>query len=660
MPDLRVRAPFELRVMAGLAAGLLVPLCAHAAQPTLAPDMPAHFTPRTDSFDYVRREVMIPMRDGVRLHTVLIIPKGATRAPIILDRTPYNADESTARTQSAHMSALLPSAFDVISQSGYIVAVQDVRGKYGSEGQYVNERPLRGPDNPTSVDHATDCYDTIDWLVKNTPETNGRVGIMGTSYDGMMALMALADPHPALKVSVPINPVADTWMGDDDFHNGAFRPIGYDYYYSQDTVRGSGDDLWRRAYDDYDTFLRAGSSSDFTREYGLDTLGFPQKLAAHPAYDAYWQAQALDRILATRPHKVPVMFVQGQWDQEDIYGAAATWEATRKQDTAGEDRLVVGPWRHGQANSDGSSLGPIKFDGDTALYFRRYILQPFLDAHLKDAAPPAQLAPVTAYETGTNVWRGYASWPPAGEAATPIYLHKGGGLGFQAVAARPGSAPFDSYVSDPAKPVPYRLRPIRPTYSTGSTWSQWLVDDQRIFGRPARRAELRDRAAERAGAHGRLSPGGAVGGDQRHGQRLGGQADRRLSRRGGRRPQDGRLPARHLHGHLPRPLSLELRDKPQPITPNRPEFYRWTLPTADHVFLPGHRIMVQVQSSWFPLYDRNPQTYVANIFYAKPADYRSATQRIYDAGPHDSFISLPLLPITAAEASAPGMKPPMP
>ena len=284
------------------------------------------------------------MRDGVKLHTVLIIPKGARRAPIMLDRTPYNADEMTSRTASAHMAEVLPSTFDAITAAGYIVAVQDVRGKHGSEGQYVNERPLRGPLNPTKVDHATDAWDTIDWLVKNTPESNGRVGMIGTSYDGMMVLMAMDDPHPALKAAVPINPVGDTWMGDDDFHGGAFRLIGYDYYYSQDTVRGSGDDLWRRAYDDYDTFLRAGSASDFTKEYGVDPLGFPQKLAAHPAYDAYWQGQALDKILATRPHKVPAMFVQGQWDQEDIYGARRGLEGHAQGSTpAGEDRLVIGP-----------------------------------------------------------------------------------------------------------------------------------------------------------------------------------------------------------------------------------------------------------------------------------------------------------------------------
>jgi predicted acyl esterase len=284
-------------------------------------------------------------------------------------------------------------------------------------------------------------------------------------------------------------------MGDDDFHGGAFRLVGYDYYYSQDTVRGSGDDLWRRAYDDYDTFLRAGSASDFTAEYGVDPLGFPQKLAAHPAYDAYWQGQALDKILATRPHKVPAMFVQGQWDQEDIYGAAAVWEATRKVDAAGEDRLVIGPWFHGQADRDGSAIGPIRFDGDTAAYFRRYILQPFLDAHLKDDAPPANLAPVTAYETGTNVWRAYPSWPAPGvrPGAGPLRL-AGHRLRLRSRQAGPLQA-----APDPADLFRgFDLEPV-----AGGRPAHLL--------RPAGRAQLRDRGPGRAGPHRRLSPGRTVG-----------------------------------------------------------------------------------------------------------------------------------------------------
>ena len=647
---------FRLRALSCLAGALLFAGRA-AAEPAgrIAPDTPAHFEPKTDAFDYVRREAMIPMRDGVKLHTVVLVPKGAAQAPIMLDRTPYNANDILSRTQSAHMAMVVPTTFDVMVEHGYIIVVQDVRGKYGSEGDYVNERPLRGPLNPTRVDHATDAYDTIDWLVKNTPESNGRVGMIGTSYDGMLVLMAMDDPHPALKAAVPINPVGDTWMGDDDFHGGAFRLIGYDYYYSQDAQRGGGDDLWRSAYDDYDTFLRAGSASDFTRQYGMDSFGFVQKLAAHPAYDDFWRAQALDRILATRPHKVDAMFVQGQWDQEDIYGAAAVWEATRKLPGSDGDRLVVGPWRHGQADGDGASLGPLKFDGDTAAYFRRYILQPFLDAHLKPGAPPAAGAPVMAYETGSDVWRAYPSWPPPGGTAQAIYLQHGGGLGFAPAPARVGSV-SSAYVSDPAKPVPYRLRPIRPTYSTGSTWREWLVDDQRDFS---------DRPDVLAFETAPLSAPVRIAGFP--------QVGLWASTSGSDSDWVVKLIDVYPDEYAPEPklggyqlgVSMDIFrgryregfEHPQPITPNAPELYRWTLPTVDHVFLPGHRIMVQVQSSWFPLYDRNPQTYVQNIFYAKPGDYRSAVQHIFDGGVHDSYITLPVLPITPAESASAGERP---
>jgi putative CocE/NonD family hydrolase len=607
--------------------------------------MPAAFAPKTDSFDYIKRDEMIPMRDGVKLHTVIIIPKGAIRAPILLDRTPYSASEETSRAQSAHMTSILPSTYDVLAPAGYIVVFQDVRGKYGSEGEYVNERPLRGPLNPTNVDHATDAYDTIDWLVKHTPESNGRVGMIGTSYDGMMVLMALAAPHPALKAAVPINPVGDTWMNDDDFHGGAFRLIGYDYYYSQDTARGGGDDLWRAAYDDYDTFLRAGSAGDFTKEYGLTSLGFVQKLAAHPAYDDFWKAQALDKILGKIPVAVPTLFVAGQWDQEDMYGAVAVYEARKALDPGHLDHLVLGPWYHGQANGDGSAIGAIKFDGDTAAWFRRNILLPFLDVHLKDpdpktSTPVADIAPVTAYETGANVWRRYETWPLADVKPTPIYLAPDAALAF----ARPPRerADYAEYVSDPAKPVPYRLRPIRPTYSAGSTWSVWLADDQRNFSdRPDvltfETAPLAE-PVHIAGTPGVNLFAATTGTDAdwvvklidvypdevAHTPTLGGYQ-------------------LMIAADIFRGRYREGFEKAVPIKPDAVEPYRWALPNVDHVFLPGHRIMVQVQSSWFPLYDRNPQTFVPNIFWAKPSDYKKETMRIYDAGPDASFISLPVV-----------------
>ena len=297
-----------------------------SAPPMLPSETPVQFTPVTDSFDYARREVMIPMRDGVKLHTVILVPKGAKNAPILLTRTPYDADDLTTHEHSSHLGPSLhgyDNALEVILEGGYIRVVQDVRGKYGSEGDYVMTRPLRGPLNPTTVDHSTDTYDTIDWLVKNIPESNGKVGILGISYDGFLPLMALVNPHPALKVAVPMNPMVDGWMGDDWFHYGAFRELNMPYIYDQEATRKSDEHWWTSNYDDYDLYLQAGSAGELGRRHGLEQVGFWRKLLDHPAYDAFWQQQAMDKILAAQPLKVPTMLVNSLWDQEDIYGAMA-------------------------------------------------------------------------------------------------------------------------------------------------------------------------------------------------------------------------------------------------------------------------------------------------------------------------------------------------
>src|SRR6202047_4730460 len=259
---------------------------------TLPSETPARLQPVVDSFDHTRREEMIAMRDGVKLHTVILIPKGAKSAPILLTRTPYNATELTSHTHSAHLGPNLngyDNATDVIVEGGYIRVVQDVRGKYGSEGDYVMNRPLHGPRNPTPVDHATDTYDTIDWLVKNIPESNGKVGILGISYDGFLPLMALVNPHPALKVSVPMNPMVDGWMGDDWFHFGAFRQLNISWIYDQVATRKGDARWWRSHNDEYDMFMQAGSAGELGRRRGLDQLGFWNKLVKHPAYDAFWR-----------------------------------------------------------------------------------------------------------------------------------------------------------------------------------------------------------------------------------------------------------------------------------------------------------------------------------------------------------------------------------
>src|SRR5271167_3425840 len=308
--------------------------------PGLPSETPNKFEPVTDSFDYVKRDVMIPMRDGVKLHTVIIVPKGAKNAPILLTRTPYDATELTSHSQSSHLGPILNGydiALEVIVDGGYIRVVQDIRGKYRSEGDYVMNRPLHGPLNSTPVDHATDTYDTIDWLVKNIPESNGKVGILGISYDGFLPLMALVNPHPALKVAVPMNPMVDGWMGDDWFHNGAFREQNMPYIYEQEATRDNAAKWWTTNYDDYDMYMQAGSAGELGRRRGLEQVGFWRKIIEHPSYDAFWQQQAVDLILARQRLTVPTMLVSSLWDQEDIYGAMAVYRAL--QGTAGKDNL---------------------------------------------------------------------------------------------------------------------------------------------------------------------------------------------------------------------------------------------------------------------------------------------------------------------------------
>ena len=414
-------------------------------EPVSYPGLPSE-TPATidlvfDDFDHIRRDVMIAMRDGVKLHTVILVPKGAENAPILLTRTPYDATALTSNAESAHLGPVLTgydNATDVVIDGGYIRVVQDVRGKYGSEGDYVMNRPMRGPQNPTPVDHATDTYDTIDWLVKNVPESNGRVGILGISYNGFLSLTALVDPHPALKVAVPMNPMVDGWIGDDWFHNGAFRQQNMPYMYEQEATRKSEAKWWTTHFDDYDMFMEAGSAGELGRRRGLEQVGFWQKILEHPSYYAFWRDQAMDRVLAAQKLTVPTMLVHSLWDQEDIYGDIAVYKAIEPKDTRNDMVfLVLGPWNHGQMIEDGSTLGALKFHSDTSRYFRREILRPFLDHYLKDVAPMLSVPPVLAFETGTNTWRRLQEWPAGCVSgcevqATPLYLTEGLKLSFTA------------------------------------------------------------------------------------------------------------------------------------------------------------------------------------------------------------------------------------
>jgi putative CocE/NonD family hydrolase len=612
-------------------------------------EMPQVFTPREESFDYVRRVAMIPMRDGVKLYTLILIPRGAQRAPILLTRTPYGAESRIGSNPSAHLAEVIDStdvADDAVIHGGYIRVLQDVRGKHKSEGDYVMNRPLIGPLNATNVDHSTDTYDTIEWLVHNTPESNGKVGILGISYDGFTSLMALFHPHPALRAAVPINAMVDGWMGDDWFHNGAFRVSTLDYAHDQEATRESSVKWWSDHFDDYETWLAAGSAGEMARMHGLDQVGFVAKVFSHPAYDAFWQGQAIDKLLAKEKLSVAVMLVHSLWDQEDIYGNIAVYKAIKPQDWDNSKVfLVAGPWFHHQQRLDGSAIGAIEFGSDTARYFRLHLLRPFLDHFLKDDAPALTIAPVNAFETGTNEWQALPGWPmgcPAGCRIdrVPLFLTNGGELSFATPAAK--ASGFESYVSDPAKPVPYLRRPIHIEGSAGEkSWQTWLVSDQR----------------EASGRTDVISFSSEV---LREPLKISGEPIANLVAATSGTDVDfvvklidvypdevGRNP--HMGGYqlmisadILRGRYREAFDVPKAVPAGEKQLYRFRLPTANHVFLPGHRVMVQVQSSWFPLYDRNPQTYVKNIFFAKPADYQKATIKVFE-GARASFIDLPLV-----------------
>ena len=630
----------SLLVMATLGAAAAVA----APPPPMQPDVPAAFSAPTAEWEYIKREVMIAMRDGVRLYTVIVIPKGAKGAPMMLTRTPYEAKRRAERFVSPHMLATLGMGDDVLVPEGYIRVFQDVRGKYLSEGDYVMTRPLRGPLNSTAADHSTDAYDTIDWLVKNVPESNGRVGMIGSSYEGFTVLMALVNPHPALKAAVPMCPMVDGWKGDDWFHNGAFRQPNFDYIYHQTTARAEGKEIARGAYDDFALFLATGSAGDFARRFGVDALPFFQKIAAHPAYDQFWSEQALDQILARQPLTVPTMFVTSIWDQEDIYGGVHTYAATVGKGRGSGVYLALGPWRHSGANYDGTSIGPLKFEGNTALQFRREVMLPFLDEHLKDGAARADTPAAFVFETGTNTWRRLPAWPLSCESgcasrSRPLYLQPHFGLNFTAPPARNGT-PYDEYVSDPAKPVPYIPRPVH--FQDREAWQRWLVTDQRSV---ADRTDVLSYTSEV------LTEPLHIGGAplvNLYASSSGTDSDwvvKLIDVYPDEVPADPPMGGYQLAVAMDifRGRYRESLEHPSAIPAGRVQRYRFELPQVNHVFLPGHRIMVQIQSSLFPLYDRNPQSYVDNIFFARAADYVKATQRVFHTGGVASYIELPVV-----------------
>lgn len=604
-------------------------------------ERPAVLKPVTEGMNYTRRVVDIPMRDGIKLHTVILIPNGAKDAPVLMTRTPYNAEALSANTKAGDLATALAgydNAYDVIAEGGYIRVIQDVRGKYGSEGGYVMNRPMVGSSlNPTKVDDSTDCYDTIDWLVNNLPESNGKVGILGISYDGFEPLVALINPHPALKVSVPMNPMVDGWRGDDWFHNGAFRQMNLPYIWEQVATRDNSAPWINNYADDYDQYMSAGSAGELARRHGVDQIVTWQNVTKHPAYDAYWQEQAMDKILAKQPLKVPVMVVGSLWDQEDIYGAPAVYAALEAKDKANDMvYLSMGPWYHGQEIGKGSNLGNIEWDQDTAKTWRHQVLAPFLAHYLKGT--PMDVAPVTIFQSGTNQWQRRADWP-ASPPATPLYLKPGGALGF---TRADGAALTEEYVSDPAHPVTFVPRPVAPTGYQDDHWTAWLTTDQRnAAARPdvlTFTSDVLTEAVTIAGepvVHLNASTSGT---DSDWVVKLIDVYPDQVAEN----PKMGGYQFA-VAMDIFRGRYREGLDKPTPLAAGKPLDYQFALPNANHVFKPGHRIMVQVQSSWFPLYDRNPQKFVDNIFFAKPGDYQKATQKVTVAGAGASYIALPVV-----------------
>ena len=626
-----------LKLTAALVPFLLVAAAPPPVTP-MTPDVVAKYDPVLPEADFIKRTAMVPMRDGTKLYTVIVMKKGTKNGPILLSRTPYDAKGSMSREGSQSGVDILPIMYKEFFQDGYIIVQQDVRGAHNSEGEFVMNRPIVGPLNKTGIDESTDAYDAIDWLVKNVPESNGKVGTIGSSYLGFLTLASVINPHPALKAAVPQSPMVDGWMGDDWFHNGAFRTGGLDFAVSQTTAKAEGGELAKGPGDDYTRYLEAGSMADYAQRLRIDHYPFVQKLFQNPAYTEFWSGQAVDKWLAARRLTVPMMIEVGQWDQEDSYGGPAVYKALKdKYEGSGLLHLVIGPWRHSGANHYGYDLGDIIFTGDTAAEWRIRWVKPFFDHYLK-GGPDPRTPNVLTYATGINEWQTSPRWPMGSQ--TPLFLGANGSAGFD----RPGAAGSDSYVSDPAKPVPYVRRPI-----TGGQWRTWLVQDQRfVTDRPDvisyTTAPLTKPVHIMGAPHVDLFAA-TSGSDSDWVVKL-------IDVYPNEAPE---APEQGSKGDLSGyelPIGIEIFRgryvdsfaKPRALKPGKVERYRFGLPNVNHVFQPGHKIMVQIQSSLFPVYDRNPQTFVPNIFYAKAGDYRKATQSVHRGGSMASAVYLPIVP----------------
>ena len=580
---------------------------------------------------YDRREFMIPVRDGAHLYTVVFAPKNQREPlPFLLQRTPYGVEHMLPPDKRTYVKDL--------AAEGYLFVCQDIRGRYRSEGAFEMQRFSRDRRDNKSIDESTDTYDTIEWLLKNISNNNARVGVLGISYDGWLTVMATLEPHPALKaVSEQATP-SDMYLGDDFHHNGAFRlSYGFEYAFSEEASKV--DTLYPFGiYDTYDWYLRLGSLSHVNEKYFHGKIPTWNDFVNHPNYDAFWQKQSLPYRLDAPT--VPTMHVAGWWDQEDFYGPMKAYEALEKKDTRHLNYLVVGPWNHGGwGRSEGRKLGNVSFDTATSRTFRELIQAPWFAFWLKDKGN-GDFPEARTFRTGSNVWKSYDAWPPQKDVALKnLYFHANGRLSFEAPQTEDPSA-FDSYVSDPSHPVPYRSRPIEETYGPGSRWYTWLTEDQRfVHMRPdvlSWETETLSADVTTTGdlvAHLQASTSGT---DSDWIVKL-------IDVYPEENPNDRSMGGYQLMiaNEVLRGRFRKSFEHPEPVKPSEIVEYTIDIHNNDHTFLKGHRIMVQVQSTWFPIIDRNPQKYVDNIFLAKDTDFEAATQKVYRSKKFPSYIALP-------------------
>jgi putative CocE/NonD family hydrolase len=579
---------------------------------------------------------MIPMRDGVRLHTEICVPKNAAvPLPFLITRTPYGVNDD------AHGFSGMFGNYRELIPEGYIFVFQDIRGRFRSEGQFVMQRPPRDRAVPGSIDEGTDTYDTIEWLVKNVPNNNGRAGLLGISYGGWLTMMGLLEPHPALRAASEQASPADMFMGDDFHHNGAFR-LSYGFEYAAEMETDKTNYLF--SFDLADTFewyLRLGPLSRVNELHFHGKIPTWNDFVAHPNYDEFWQKQAFPRYLKDLKPTVPNLNVAGWWDQEDFYGPQRIYELMERNDPGRMNFIVIGPWNHGGwARSEGNRLGPVQFGSDTSRYFRETVQKGWFSYWLKGAGS-LPLKEALTFETGSNQWRQWDAWPPRAAASVRrLYFHSGQRLGFEPPQGKDAEA-FDSYLSDPANPVPYRRRPVQPTYGRGSTWSTWLTEDQRFVDlRPDTARWMTEALGEDVAVAGNVVA-------HLYASTTGSDGDwivKLIDVYPESYPPDQNMAGYQLMiaNEVFRGRFRRSFEKPEALVPNQPCEFVIDLHSGNHTFLKGHRIMVQVQSTWFPLIDRNPQKFVPNIFHAAAGDYQKATQRIYRSAQLPSHIELPV------------------